>query len=293
MSDFLYPTRGITLEMDRSRHSNATPKSYRPTHAMIAQFMDFTRQSEDVAIKYLGEHKDLLRAIDAYLAHCDNSPDVKPSAELEAIFKKYQDPEDKEHIDINGTIAYLGDLSIEPEDLQSLVLAYFLKAPRMGFFKRHDFLSQWQKHKVTTLPQMKDFIEKLWNQIQNDKEEGTYGFRGLYDFTFGFLLENDNQKVLGYELVVEYWKLLLPVKFELHSSYEGIAKRLEQWYDFVLKEYKRDFSKDMWSMFYLFLVEVVATDPENMSEYDEMAAWPSVMDEYVEYLHENDLLSER
>lgn len=44
-------------------------------------------------------------------------------------------------------------------------------------------------------------------------------------------------------------------------------------------------------MFYLFLKEVVLPDPENFKDYDEMAAWPSIVDEYIEYLRDTNLLT--
>ena len=71
-----------------------------------------------------------------------------------------------------------------------------------------------------------------------------------------------------------------------------VESRIEQWFEFVRNEYKRSFLKDSWSMFYLFFKDIIIKDPEKFTDYDEMAAWPSVMDEYFEYLRENELLEE-
>lgn len=187
---------------------------------------------------------------------------------------------------------YLSDLGIEPEDLKSLVLAYFLQSPSMGVFPRASFLSQWHKYKISSIKDMKTFIGTYFRNVINGQDDPK-SFQKLYNFTFGFLLENENQKLLDYELVIEYWKLLLPLAFINNPQQGKFNKRLDQWYDFLGNEYKRPFSKDMWSMFYLFVEEVIFVDPVGFKEYDEMAAWPSVMDEYVEYLTEGELLEQR
>lgn len=76
----------------------------------------------------------------------------------------------------------------------------------------------------------------------------------------------------AYETAIDYWNLLLAGKFPL----------LDQWVTFVSTIYKRNVSKDTWNMIWDF-AKYMRQDP-NLEEYDEEGAWPSAIDEFVEYL---------
>ncbi|ABN65156.2 predicted protein [Scheffersomyces stipitis CBS 6054] len=280
------------------------------------QFVDITGASSATASKFLDSNNyNLQRAVDAYF----NSPSSKKSSApvfdkaLVAIFENYRDEDNESQIDINGTMQYLEDLEIEPEDPQSLTLAFFLHSPRMGVFSKSQFLKQWQQYGINSIDGMKKFLaqyhESLLYNEENFYEENSnlgYGkkepvtFKKLYDFTFDFLMEVENQKLLDYQTAIDYWTLLLPLVVNTAvkdgslqpDKRATVESRIEQWFEFVRNEYKRSFSKDSWSMFYLFFKDIIIKDPEKFTDYDEMAAWPSVMDEYFEYLRENELLEE-
>ncbi|CUM65157.1 uncharacterized protein PRCAT00002784001 [Priceomyces carsonii] len=202
---------------------------------------------------------------------------------LSQIFDRYKDPQDESVISIDGTMAYLDDLGIDPDDILSLTLAYFLESTSMGIFSREKFVNNWNDVNVSTIKGMKDFIEQYnENQILSNEDN----FRYFYDFAFDYVKENKHQKVIGYDLAVDYWKLLLS-KSRAWKPSEETNRRLDQWYDFIINTYKRNISKDSWEMFYLFVKDIISTDPVHFKDYDEMSAWPSIIDDYVEYLHES------
>lgn len=215
------------------------------------------------------------------------------NAKLVSIYEKYQDTNNPQQIDINGTLQYLEDLGFEPEDPKSLTLAYFLESPTMGVFNREAFLNNWTEVQAFNIEEMKEFLDKYQQSVVfNGDSENSLHFEKLYNFTFDFLMELETQRLLDYESALDYWKLLLPIVIEHSNPGVGgsVATRANQWYEFVETVHKRGFSKDSWSMFYIFFRDIVVPDPEHLGEYDEMAAWPSIIDEYVEYLRENELL---
>ncbi|KAK6459698.1 Cullin binding-domain-containing protein [Scheffersomyces xylosifermentans] len=280
------------------------------------KFAEITGSTQTVAQKYLDSNSyDLQRAVDSYFSDPNNnsllgSKKSKASSNfnktLVSVFEQYKDPENEAQIDINGTMQYLEDLGLEPEDPSTLTLSFFLSSPGMGIFNRDSFLHQWQRYKVYDIPAMKNFLKEYHESLVNNqglyftegKDEPIY-FKSLYDFTFDFLMEPE-QKLLDFESAILYWELLLPLVIDesvksgkLEKSKKAAAEeRTKQWFEFVRSSYKRSFSKDSWTMFYLFFKDVIVTDPINFKDYDEMAAWPSVMDEYIEYLRENELLAE-
>ncbi|EGV61896.1 Scaffold-type E3 ligase [Yamadazyma tenuis] len=238
----------------------------------VNDFMEVTGTSRTTANKYLKKHAyNLNFAVEEYLGKQYNT-------NLYKLFEKYQETPDK--IGIDGTLCYLEDLGIEPEDVRSLVLSHFLESESMGAFSKENFLQKWTEKNISTISQMKTYLNELTKNMATPSE-----FDELYGFTFNFLLETPTQRSLSPDLLIDYWKLL----FDLVPLDEDVLHRIDQWYDFILKQEKPS-NKDAYLMFWEFVKEVVKPDPGSLSGYDEMASWPVVIDEFIEYLQENNLL---
>lgn len=249
-------------------------------------FCSITNSSPDVASTYLERfHWDINQATNAFLnLHHEEvpKPTVTPSKTLVDLFNKYRDPENEAMILIDGTLSYLADLNIEPEDLRSLTLAYLLKSPQTGEFPRSHFLEFWALNRINTLSQMKTFIDDSHLKIMGTPAK----YEDFYQYCFNFIRGADSRiKSIIVEDAISYWSLLFGERRDLDSS----AERLSQWYEFV-ETSKKPISKDTWVMFYKFLTEVINPDPTLFSGYDEMSSWPSMVDEYVEWLEENGFL---
>ncbi|KAI5968137.1 DCN1 [Candida margitis] len=290
--------------------------------ALKNQFCELTGTSTTTAGRYLDASKyNLEQAVDAYFEkHSSKSTNPKSNGKsatsttsntnknLIAIFEKYKDANNPDVIDIDGTLKYLEDLKIDPEDPKSLTLAFLLKAPSVGVFEKNKFLTTWQHYNIHDIAKMSSFLNKFHDDVLHNK--GIYNdietdevvdFKHLYDFAFGFLKESENQKVLDIDLAISYWKLLLPLITSVYlaknesttetDTANQVEERVQNWYDFLTTSNPRPvITFDTWSMFYLFFLEVILPDPRKLSNYDEMAAWPSKMDEYVEYLSDNSLI---
>ena len=288
--------------------------------ALKSQFCELTNTSTTTAGRYLDASKyNLEQAVDAYYnKHATKSSSKSNSkangksgssdkSQLNTIFDQYKDPNNSEVIDIDGTLKYLEDLNMDPDDPKSLTLAFLLKSPLVGVFEKDKFISTWKHYKIYDVKAIAKFLDTFHEDVLYDK--GTYSdidtdevidFKQLYDFTFGFLKESENQKVLDIDFTISYWRLLLPlittVYFTKQESTKDedkakVEERVQNWFDFLSNSNPRPvITFDTWSMFYLFFLEVILPDPYKLSNYDEMAAWPSKMDEYVEYLSDNGLL---
>lgn len=228
---------------------------------------------------------ELNRAVSAYYnGNNDNTkhtPKGDALRELQALFDKYKDPS-SDIILIDGTLSYLSDLGIDPEDCLSLTLAYLLSSPQTGEFHRKEFVAAWNNAGVSTLSGMKEHIQSTHVQLTSSASD----FVKLYNYVFGFVKGPDRQvKTMDYEDAISYWRLL----FAQCAFLSNCTERLEQWYMFI-EQTKRGISKDLWEMFFKFVTTVLSEDPVNLSSYDEMSAWHSMIDEYVEWLQENDHL---
>lgn len=270
--------------------------------------MQTTASLPSEAKRYLSDHKyDIQTAISAFLDAQQSSRRLRVvSPALTALFDRYKSKSNPDEIDIDGTIAYLLDLSIEPEDHLGLILAFLLNSPSIGIFNRRDFLSKWGDLGIGSLEQMRSFLVQMNESMMGSTGHGkTSGplldFQHLYNYTFNFLKDSPIQKCLDPALAVEYWKLLLPLNIprclEKHCPQNSEATaalcslRLDQWCEFVLTIYGRPILSDTWRMFYLFFREVVCLDPVSFKNYSEMDAWPSICDEFVEHLADSGLLT--
>lgn len=229
---------------------------------------------------------NLEKAVSAFF-NSDNSstrsiPKNAPIEKLQAIYDKYKDPE-SDCISIDGTLAYLEDLGIDPEDRLSLTLAYILKSPQTGEFHRNVFIDVWAHAGVSNVAEMREYLEAQHKLLVLPLSE----FEKLYNYVFGFVKDADPRvKIIDYMDAISYWRLL----FADSGYLSDCAVRLEQWYQFVELS-KRGISRDLWEMFYKFLLKVIHDDPDKLSGYNEMSAWHSMMDEYVEWLEELNLLN--
>ncbi|CAH6723937.1 defective in cullin neddylation protein 1 [[Candida] jaroonii] len=236
-------------------------------NTLVNDFMAVTGTNRSMATKYLKDNNNHLQdAINDYLNR-------KQDPKLIKVFEKYCES-DMSTIEVNGTMNYLEDLGIEPEDIRSLILSYFLDSSSMGVFQREKFLNNWNKEKINNITDMKTFIDKLHDQYK-DLER----FQEIYEFVFGFLLEQPNQKLINYEIIIDYWKLM----FEFLELPDKVNARISQWYEFIESQGKH-LNRDTYVMWYEFVKEVIMEDAEGLGGYDEMSSWPSMVDEYVEYL---------
>ncbi|GBL48274.1 hypothetical_protein [Candidozyma auris] len=238
-----------------------------------AQFIDVTQAKSSVATRYL-EQADW-NVEEALREYYNENPPYDPK--LENLFDKYMDPENHDLISIDGTLAYLNDLGIDPEEVLSLIVAYVLKSPQTGEFRRNSFVQIWSSLSINTIDGMRSFLLEKENTMETSVDE----FEPFYQFVFEFVRGSDSRiKVISSEEAIIYWQMLLDKRFPKSTE------RLQQWYEFV-QETKKSITRDSWNMFFKFLVQVIEKDPSSLSGYDEASAWPSLVDEYIEWLEES------
>ncbi|KAJ3388854.1 DCN1-like protein 1 [Entophlyctis sp. JEL0112] len=165
-------------------------------------------------------------------------------------------------IGINGTERLCQDLGVDPMDVVTLVLAFYLKCERMCEFSRQGWIEGWTVLRCETLESMKAAIPRMRADLDDPQK-----FRDIYTFTFNFA-KAENQKSLALETAVGFWQLLFSEKY----------KFIDLWIEF-LESHKNAISKDTWNQFLDFTVKY----PSGFDGYDEDGAWPLLIDEFVEF----------
>ncbi|KAL6068610.1 Defective in cullin neddylation protein [Balamuthia mandrillaris] len=168
----------------------------------------------------------------------------------------------------NGALKYQEDMgATDDEDPLMMVVAWKLNCQITWEITRQEFVDGWAIYGCHTLKQMKDKAAEWKKDIEGDGP-----FQSFYYFVFDYL--RGEKKILMTEEAELVWDMLLkPRGWQLYGS----------WLEFLHKKEKKAISRDVWQQ----LLEFRKAYSKDLSEYDEMAAWPLIFDEFVEW-HKGD-----
>ncbi|KAI0728924.1 defective in Cullin neddylation protein 1 [Fomitopsis betulina] len=260
----------------------------------IDQFVSVTGLTPREAKRYLEKYKRLDVAIDAYYTNPNGLPAERSSASVTKIgqlFDQYKDPDvlgGEDMITVDGTISLCGDLNSDPADVVWLAVAYELKSPSMGAWSRKGWTDGLKRLGVDNIAGMQGLLTQLRQKLARDPEY----FAHVYNYTFEFS-RPPGQRSLGLDDAQGFWALLIPHGLQggalAHiqrdddvdmTGEEGWKEEYTQWwFDFLDEKGGKGVSKDTWQMF----LEFVRSIDSKFEKYDAEAAWPSTIDDFVEY----------
>lgn len=195
---------------------------------------------------------------------------------LNKIFDKYAEQSDNDKMDIDNTIHYFNDLNIDAEnDVKAIITAYILESPSTGVFYRKPFVKNWGKLNVSSLQDMNTYLQnaKFNNQLMNQVNK----------FAFKYALEEGERK-LPIEDAVALWRIIY--KDELLKEKEVPTTASKFINDFIADGHsgRTTINMDEWNMSRPFFQIPL----DELSQLDESAAWPVLMDEFVDFLLERE-----
>lgn len=101
-------------------------------------------------------------------------------------------------------------------------------------------------------------------------------FKRVYRYAF-VVGKEQSQRALSLENALIYWDILLTkTGWEWKSAN---VDWLEEWKTFLSEKWSRSVSRDMWNQLLEFAFQ--SCDDESLSFWNEDAAWPGVIDEFV------------
>lgn len=202
------------------------------------------------------------------------SPKTSDSSKssLESYFSKYKDATE-DAILAEGVESFCEDLGVNPTDFIVLVLAWKFQASEMCRFTREEFMNGCRKLKAMDAKGLRQQFPDLIKETKESEKS----FKELYQFTFTFGLDHSSgQRALPTDMAVQLWDLLFT-----HKKYPILTR----WYDFLQNsDNVKTITKDTWNMFLPF----IQTMKDNLDNYDESEAWPTLFDDFVEYEQERE-----
>ncbi|GBE86953.1 Defective in cullin neddylation protein [Sparassis crispa] len=261
----------------------------------IVQFCAVTGASTRDAKRFLEKHKRLDIAIDSYYTDPSGGSTAQAvppasTSKLNQLFDKYKDP-DSDNIAVNGTINFCEDLGVDPEDVVLLAVAHDLKSPAMGEWSRKGWVDGWKALGCDSISAMKAALTRMRDSLGSDPEY----FQQVYNYTFEFS-RPPGQRSLAGDMAQGFWELLIPHGLaggalahvgsrdgdeddDMNGDEGWNDEHTQWWFDFLTERGSKGVSKDTWQMF----LEFVRTIDSKFEVYDVEAAWPSTLDDFVEY----------
>lgn len=183
-------------------------------------------------------------------------------------------------------MSYLSDLSVSLESITVLIFSDLVASPTMGEVTRDGFISGWSAHGATTVAAQKKVLDSLTSQLQSasleDRGAADSLFRRTYKTTFRIAVPA-GARAIPLDMAAEYWKLVLGPQSGLEWQ-TASTPWLDWWLEFLDARWKKAVNKDLWEQTLRFSQETLKD--ESMGWWSEEAAWPGIIDEFVEWAKE-------
>ncbi|KAK2954975.1 putative defective in cullin neddylation 1 protein [Blattamonas nauphoetae] len=191
----------------------------------------------------------------------------------QTLFNKYAIDVPEEHIriiDAENLLNLLTDLSIEPEDLVSLIIAWQFGCKRPYQFSEEEFITGCKKFGITDISSFQKKLPHFRSLLKGDEE-----FNKFYLWSFSYFADSESVHRLPTETVLGMIQLILVPRYP----------QLGKFAEFVETELvgsKPNFQRDAWNQ----LVRFATTIKKDFSNYSEEDAWHTILDDYVEWRKE-------
>ncbi|TPX33972.1 hypothetical protein SmJEL517_g03199 [Synchytrium microbalum] len=187
-------------------------------------------------------------------------------------FDQYRDEDEDGAMGPAGIVRLCEELDVSPESVKVLVLANKMKARRMGFFQKDAWMDGMKELDCDSVPKLKRKLATFEKEL----DDPTF-FKSIYSWTFDWAKATDGitpPKCLDVEIATSLWKLMMSSRrFHHVNSFITYLTTMHP---------VKVINKDQWSNW----LEFSKTIKGDLSGYDSSSAWPTLIDNYVEWYKE-------
>lgn len=200
---------------------------------------------------------------------------------MNSLFDSLRDAtnDETDKLELETTMQYIeSTLKVKLDDAGLFVVQELVQAPSIGEITRKGYVEGWKKAAVgATHQEHAAHVRSLIKRLSTDQEL----FKRVYRHAFVGGRERE-QKALSLENAQIYWEMLFskPGMRWVTTNHDW----LELWKQFLGEKYTRSVNRDMWNMTLTFALKTL--EDESLSFWSADGAWPSVIDDFVEWCRE-------
>jgi len=183
------------------------------------------------------------------------------------LFNDYAAADDNEVIGPEGIESFCTAISVDPEDVVMLVIAWKMDAKQMGFFTRKEWLKGLAELQCDSIVKIRSKLDSLRAQLYDPMT-----FKAVYRFAFDFSKDKD-QRSMDIETARAMLNLLIGKQWPMFPYFDR----------FLAESKYKVINKDQWCN----VLEFSRSVSSDLSNYDEDGAWPVLLDEYVDWYRKN------
>ncbi|XP_068308766.1 uncharacterized protein [Pyrus communis] len=174
-------------------------------------------------------------------------------------------------IEPEGIERLCSDIEVDHTDVRMLMLAWKMKAEKQGYFTLEEWQEGFKTLKINKENKLNNALAELEKTVKGEPSD----FMDFFSYAFRYCLTEEKQKGIDLDMMCELLNIVLgcqyPAQVELFTQYLKIQS-----------DYKV-ISMDQWMGFYRFCDSISFPD---LSNYDPELAWPSILDDFVEWIRE-------
>lgn len=186
-------------------------------------------------------------------------------SEMENCFDRLRALDKSDNVDImglQGIHQLCTELGIAADSFEMMVLMWKLGAIRKGCITRWEWLTSLYTNEVDQFHQLRTFLGEWVTEVSKKGSSFAEMYYFLYDFIRG-----ENDRLMAPRTAVQAWDVLLKDE-----------KMLPSWNKWVVTEYKRSISRDLWRQLWVLFSSV-----KSLSDFDPNGRWPTAIDDFVEW----------
>jgi len=206
---------------------------------------------------------DLETAVNEYFT---NPPPIeKPKFDERAIDNLFDSYAGKGEpvIGNEGIEKFFCDINVDLSDIISLAISWQFRAKTVGEFTKEEFVGGFKRLNCSSIADLKERIATIRAELQDER-----AFKEFYLYVFDFAKgPQEHKRVLDLDFAILMWQTVLGNRFKL----------LNEWITYCKEVHAKPINKDTWGLLLDF-------SKINLQDYDSEGAWPSLIDEFVDYV---------
>jgi len=162
-----------------------------------------------------------------------------------------------------GLERFFTDINVDLSDVVSLAISWQFRAKTVGTFSKEEFVGGFKRLNCCSIHELIDRIATIRAELQDER-----AFKEFYLYVFDFAKgPQEHKRVLDLEFAIAMWQTVLGNRFKL----------LNEWIAYCKEVHAKPINKDTWGLLLDFT-------KISLQDYDSEGAWPSLIDEFVDYV---------